>query len=213
MSKRNSEYIMEACVEGLTQAMNAEVQGANRLELCARLDLDGLTPDENTIVAVKQLCNIPVRVIIRPRAGDFVYTDSEFSAMKTSVLSCKKIGVDGVVIGITTVANKLDIPRIAELTQLAHPMKVTIHKAIDAVENPVEELEKLLQLDGVSAVLTSGKGNTWVEGQELIKDMLKKAENKIEIIACGKVTNKNIEAAHEAIQAKAYHGKLIVGKL
>lgn len=207
------EYIKEACVEGLTQAINAEKNGANRLELCAQLDLDGLTPDENTIMAVNQLCDIPVRVIIRPRAGDFIYSDAEFIAMKASVLKCREIGVDGVVIGITTADNKLDIKRIAVLAQLASPMKVTIHKAIDAVENPLEELEKLLQVEGVSAVLTSGKGNTWLEGKELIRDFVKKAGNNIEVIACGKVTNKNLETVHEAIQAKAYHGKLITGEL
>lgn len=207
------EYIKEACVEGLTQAINAEKNGANRLELCAQLDLDGLTPDENTIMAVNQLSDIPVRVIIRPRAGDFIYSDAEFIAMKASVLKCREIGVDGVVIGITTADNKLDIKRIAVLAQLASPMKVTIHKAIDAVENPLEELEKLLQVEGVSAVLTSGKGNTWLEGKELIRDFVKKAGNNIEVIACGKVTNKNLETVHEAIQAKAYHGKLINGEL
>jgi copper homeostasis protein len=213
MSKPDDKYTKEACVEGLTQAINAEKQGANRLELCARLDLDGLTPDENTIMAVKQLCDIPVRVIIRPREGDFIYSDAEFSAMKASILKCRDIGVEGIVIGITTADNKLDIPRISELVQLALPLKVTIHKAIDAVENPLEELEKLLQLEGVSAALTSGKGETWYDGQDLIKKMIEKSRDKIEIIACGKVTNENIDVVHNIFKSKAYHGKLIVGKL
>lgn len=207
------EYVKEACVEGLTQAINAQKQGADRIELCAHLDLDGLTPDVNTIKAANKKCNIPIRVIIRPREGDFVYSEEEFLEMKASILYCKEIGVEGVVFGITTADNKLDIPRIAELTQLAHPMKVTIHKAIDSVDNPLEELDKLLQIQGVSAILTSGKGEIWDEGQALIKELLKKAENKIEIIACGKVTNENIDTVHKALQSKAYHGKLIVGKL
>lgn len=207
------DYIKEACVEGLTQSINAENRGADRIELCARLDLDGLTPDTETITAVKQFCDIPIRVIIRPSEGGFVYNDEEFSAMKTSIIRCKEIGVDGVVIGITTKDKKLDMPRIAELAQLARPLKVTIHKAIDSVENPLEELERLMEIDGVNAVLTSGKGNTWCEGQELLKEMVKKAADKIELIACGKVTNENIDIVHNTIQSKAYHGKLIVGKL
>lgn len=133
--------------------------------------------------------------------------------MKASILKCKELGVDGVVIGITTGDNKLDITRIAELAKLAQPLKVTIHKAIDSIDNPIEELERLMELDGISAVLTSGKGNTWNEGQELLKTMVKKAGDGIEIIACGKVTNENIELVHNTVQAKAYHGKLIVGKL
>lgn len=213
MSARKFSYIKEACVEGLTQSINAENRGADRLELCARLDLDGLTPDFETISAVKQFCDIPIRVIIRPREGGFVYNDDEFSEMKTSILKCKELGVDGVVIGITTADNKLDIARIAELSKLAQPLKVTIHKAIDSIDNPIEELKRLMELDGISAVLTSGKGITWNEGQELLKKMVKKAGDGIEIIACGKVTNENIELVHNTVQAKAYHGKLIVGEL
>jgi len=213
MSAKKYNYIKEACVEGLTQSINAENGGADRLELCARLDLDGLTPDIETISAVKQLCDIPVRVIIRPREGGFVYNDDEFSEMKTSILKCIELGVEGVVFGITTADNKLDIPRIDELAKLAQPLKVTIHKAIDSVDNPIEELNRLMELDGISAVLTSGKGITWYDGQELLKNMVKMAGDGIEIIACGKVTNENIELVHNTVQAKAYHGKLIVGKL
>ena len=213
MNSLKSKYIKEACVEGLSQSVNAERQGADRLELCARLDLDGLTPDAETILAVKKSCTIPIRVIIRPREGGFEYSNEEFAEMKASIRKCKEIGVDGVVIGITTKDKKLDMPGIAELTNLAKPLKVTIHKAIDSVENPVEELEHLMQIDGVNAVLTSGKGSNWSEGQELLKEMVKKAGDKIEIIACGKVTNENMDEVHNTIQAKAYHGKLIVGKL
>lgn len=213
MGMSNKKYIKEACVEGLTQAINAEKQGADRLELCARLDLDGLTPDNETIMAVHQNCHIPIRVIIRPKPGGFIYTETEFLEMKSSIETCKKIGVEGVVFGITTTKNTLDISKIKQLTQLAYPMKVTIHKAIDTVENPLDELNKLMQIKGIHAVLTSGKENTWVEGQELIKAMVKKAGRKIEIITCGKVTNQNIETVHKTIQARAYHGKLIVEKL
>lgn len=210
-SKTN--YIKEACVEGLQQAINAENQGADRVELCASLNLDGLTPDVKTIEDVYRNLKLPIRVIVRPREGNFVYSDEEFLEMISSISACKDIGVEGVVFGITTLENKLDMVRIKLLTDIAHPMKVTIHKAIDVVDNPVDELSKLMRIEGVSAVLTSGKGKTWDAGQEMIKKMIYKAEDTIEIIVCGKVTNINIEAVDKTLKAAAYHGKLIVGEI
>ena len=207
------KYIKEACVEGLQQALNAEKQGADRVELCARLDLDGLTPDIKTIGEVYEKLKVPIRVIVRPRAGNFIYSDDEFLQMISSISACKEIGVEGVVFGITTEGNKLDMVRIKLLTNLAHPMKVTIHKAIDTLDNPMEALDALLNIEGITAVLTSGKGKTWQEGQNLIKEMINKAGNAIEIIACGKVTNTNMDEAHSVLQSRAYHGKLIVGKI
>lgn len=206
-------YIKEACVEGLAQAQNAEKQGADRLELCAHLELDGLTPDFETIKSVCHACKIPIRVMIRPKGGGFIYSDAEFLEMKQSIQLCKELGVEGVVFGITTSDNRLDIERIKELVQVASPLKVTIHKAIDSVTNPLEELGKLLKIEGIDAVLTSGKGQTWDEGQELLQKMVEKARKRIEVIACGKVTNENIEEVHKRIQSTAYHGKLIVGQL
>ncbi|TWO34621.1 copper homeostasis protein CutC [Seonamhaeicola sediminis] len=206
-------YIKEACVEGLQQALHAEKQGADRIELCARLDLDGLTPDFETIKEVKASCNIPVRVIIRPRAGDFEYSDDEFEKMRLSIALCKLIGVEGVVIGINKSDNVMDLPRTEVLVELAKPMKVTIHKAIDALDNPVETIKELIKIEGIDTILTSGKGQTWQEGQELIRRMMKKAGDNLVIMPCGKITQLNLESAHNFFNAKAYHGKLIVGKL
>ena len=211
MKKRR--YLIEACLEGLNQALRAEKQGADRIELCAHLDLDGLTPNRKTIKEVYHKCKIPVRVIIRPRAGNFIYSNLELEDMKASISFCKKIGVEGVVFGITTDKGMLDIEKIEELTSLAFPLKVTIHKAIDAVLDPISELEKLMSIKGISAVLTSGKAETWFDGQELIKKLIKKSGKQIEIIACGKVTNDNVEIANKVLNSSAYHGKLIVGNL
>ncbi|AUP79528.1 copper homeostasis protein CutC [Flavivirga eckloniae] len=207
------EYLLEACVEGLDQAIRAEKQGADRIELCERLDLDGLTPEPEIIKAAFKNCNIPIRVIIRPREGDFIYSDSELDQMKDSICLCKEIGVEGVVFGITTKENTLDLSAIKELTRIASPLKVTIHKAIDVVTDPLTELDNLINLKGIDALLTSGKATTWKGGQELIKALIKKSENRIQIIACGKVTKENIGIVHKTIQSSAYHGKLIVGSL
>ncbi|MDO5979028.1 copper homeostasis protein CutC [Flavivirga spongiicola] len=210
---KNRNYLVEACVEGLNQAIRAEKQGADRIELCARLDLDGVTPEVEMIKAVFQNCKIPIRVIIRPREGGFVYSVSELDQMKESIRVCKDIGVEGVVFGMTTKENTLDISAIDALTRIATPLKVTIHKAIDTVSDPLNELGRLMRIGGIDAILTSGKSPTWEEGQELIKELIKKAANQIQIIACGKVTDENIMTVHGRIQSSAYHGKRIVGEL
>ncbi|WP_298554111.1 copper homeostasis protein CutC [uncultured Algibacter sp.] len=213
MNQINHSYIKEACVEGIQQAINAEKQGADRIELCARLDLDGLTPKMSTVIAVKEACSIPIRVIIRPREGNFIYSKTEFRIMKSEIKECKSIGVEGVVFGITTIGGQLDISKIELLTKLAFPMKVTIHKAIDTVKDPIEATKQLMKINDIETVLTSGKGNTWQEGGGLIKQMIKVAGDKLEIMPCGKITNLNIVLAHKILNAKAYHGKLIVGEL
>ncbi|SFD13017.1 copper homeostasis protein CutC [Algibacter pectinivorans] len=213
MNQINYSYIKEACVEGLQQAINAEKQGANRIELCACLNLDGLTPKIRTIKAVKKACSIPIRVIIRPRGGNFIYSKTELDIIKSEIQQCKSIGVEGVVFGLTTTTAELDISKIELLTELAFPMKVTIHKAIDTVKDPIEATKQLMKIKGVNTVLTSGKGNTWHEGKNLIKQMMKVAGDKLQIMPCGKVTNLNLALAHEILKAKAYHGKLIVGEL
>ncbi|RED47449.1 copper homeostasis protein CutC [Seonamhaeicola aphaedonensis] len=209
----NNKYIKEACVEGLQQALNAEKQGADRIELCARLDLDGLTPDFDTIKEVKRQSNIPIRVIIRPREGDFNYSEKEFQSMKQAIETCKAIGVEGVVFGITTANNMMDLKRTQLLVELAHPMKVTIHKAIDAITNPIETIKELIKIEGIDTILTSGKGETWQQGQDLIKHMIKEADENLVIMPCGKITDLNINNAHKTLRAEVYHGKLIVGKL
>ncbi|MFY0601973.1 MAG: copper homeostasis protein CutC [Cyclobacteriaceae bacterium] len=207
------DYIVEACVEGVDQAIRAEKQGASRIELCASLDLDGLTPDVETVRAAFQSCSIPIRVIIRPREGGFVYSKSELEQMKQSILQCKEIGVEGVVFGVTTGDNELDILAIRELAKVAHPLKITIHKAIDTVKNPSADLKKLIEIKEINAVLTSGTKQTCIEGSTIIKELIENAKSKLEIIACGKVTDQNIEEVHQIIGAKAYHGKLVVGSL
>lgn len=137
------DYIKKACVEGLTQSIHAEKRGADRIKLCARLDLDGLTPDTETILAVKESCNIPIRVIIRPRGGGFEYSDDEFSEMKVSIIKCKEIGVDSVDFGIRRKNKKPNIQLIAELIQLTKPLKETVNKSIYSVKIPKEELKSL----------------------------------------------------------------------
>lgn len=214
MNHTTSNFIKEACVETLAQCVLAQAQGADRLEICADLELDGLTPAGSLIDSAREVVQIPIRVMIRPRSGGFWYSDEEFSEMKRSIILCKELNVEGVVFGITNKeGSSLDIEKIHELAEFAEPLKVTVHKAIDSCADPVSELQKLIKLGNVHSVLTSGKAPTAMEGKEMLRQMLALALDSIEVIACGKVTNENIQVLDQELHASAYHGKLIVGYL
>ena len=206
-----SKIIREACVENVDQALQAQVLGADRIELCGRLDLDGLTPSEETISGAVRLLTIPVKVMIRPREGDFHYNTEEMDAMLESIDYCKQQNVSGVVFGVLNDQGELDMEAIKLLADRAAPMEVTIHKAIDYVKDPVAAVKALRSLHKVCAVLTSGKAETAYEGQDIIREMIQAAGNDLHIIVAGKVREDNIEALHKKIKASEYHGRKIVG--
>jgi len=207
------DILLEACVESFEEAVLAEKKGANRIELCARLDLDGLTPERELIERVIHNVHIPVKVMIRPRPDDFVYTADELSEMKDSIQFCKQAGVKGVVFGILDKTHNLNLDQIQQLAELASPLEVTIHKAIDLTPDPATSLTELMPLRNITAVLTSGGATTALEGNEVIKKMLLVSAGKIDIIAAGKITNVNLAEIHRLISAQEYHGRKIVGNL
>lgn len=203
--------LKEVCVDTRQQALNAQAQGAHRIELCAHLDQDGLTPDIPFIRFALENLHIPVHVMIRPRGGDFVYSEAELNQMKASIEFCKQAGVPGVVFGALQSDHTLHIPVITTLTQLAKPMKVVIHKAIDYTPDPVAALAQLLEIEGIDSVLTSGGATTALEGQENLKKMLALAGDRLHIMVAGKVTQDNLGVIDELFHAREYHGKLLVG--
>ncbi|RXG11681.1 copper homeostasis protein CutC [Leeuwenhoekiella aestuarii] len=209
----STPYLKEACVETLDQALAAEAKGADRLELCAYLAFDGLTPAPDLIKKVIEQVNIPVRVMIRPRNGDFKYNEDELNHMQSGIDLCKKLGVEGVVFGALTQDNELNLEAIEELTKAAKPLKVVIHKAIDATPQPLEALEQLLEINGIDTVLTSGGRSNAFDGTETLKAMLKRAGDKLEIMPAGKITQFNLQELHAQLGAKFYHGSRIVGEL
>lgn len=209
----SATYIKEACVESLEQAINAEKLGADRLELCVNLDLDGLTPATELIKEVIAQVQIPVRVIIRPRAGDFVYTKAELCAMMTSIQLCKELGVAGVVFGVLKSDNTLDLVAINKLAQAAKPMITVIHKAIDYTPDPLEALKQVIRLKSIDTVLTSGGLSTAIDGIATLKAMIGIAGDELELMPAGRITHLNVEELHFILNAKAYHGSRIVGEL
>ncbi|MEP3389996.1 MAG: copper homeostasis protein CutC [Reichenbachiella sp.] len=205
--------IKEVCVESLEEAMSAEALEASQIELCGRLDLDGITPDMALVEEVLNKLSIHTKVMVRPRGGSFVYTEEEIDVMAVTIEFLKGMGVQEIVLGLLTDQKKIDIVSTQKLAALAQPMKVTFHKAIDELDNPVEGVRHLVNIPGITAVLTSGGKPTAKAGALVIKQMIKAADEKLDIIAAGKITGQNISALAELIDADAYHGKLIVGEL
>ena len=201
--------IKEACVESLTEALEAEKRGADRIELCDNLTAGGTTPSYGTIKTAAAMLDIPVFPIIRPRGGDFYYSAAEIEVMKQDILLCKSLGIKGVVLGVLTEDKKIDFNILAELMLLASPMEVTFHKAIDELEDPVSVIDQLTEL-GVKRILSSGTMKTALEGKDILNKMIKKTEGKLTIIVAGKVDKDNLQEVAAAIPSTEYHGKKIV---
>lgn len=199
----------EACVESFVEALAAEKRGADRIEFCDNLAVGGTTQSYGAIKLAVQNLKIPVFPIIRPRGGDFCYSQAEIEIMKEDIKVCKNLGIKGVVLGVLTEDKKIDYSVLKELVELAFPMEVTFHKAIDELTNPVSEVLKLADI-GVKRILTSGTKATALEGAEIINEMIQKAGNRIKIVVAGGVTTENFKTVSEKIISSEYHGKKIV---
>lgn len=203
--------IKEACVETYEEAILAEKNGATRIELCSDLYNDGLTPSLELMQKTISNLKIPVMAMIRPRAGDFVYSEEEIIKMKSEIDLAKKAGAAGVVFGLLTFDNKVDLKNTKVLAEYAVPLPVTFHKAIDELENQVEGVKDLLQIENIKRILTSGGLPTALEGQKIIREMIKTAGDKIIILVAGKVLDSNVEEIQKLTGAKELHGRRIVG--
>jgi copper homeostasis protein len=205
--------ILEACVETLNEAMNSQKLGAHRIELCSRLDLDGLTPSPELIRNVCNTLKIPVMVMIRPRGGDFVYSRDEIKRMHEEILMAKSSGASGIVFGLLTPGSQIDTANCQLLTAAAYPLPVTFHKAIDLLDDPAEGVKQLKKVPGINRILTSGGKPTAKEGAEKIREMIREAEDNIIILVAGKVTNENVEEIRQLTGASEFHGRKIVREL
>ncbi|AWG43175.1 copper homeostasis protein CutC [Candidatus Borreliella tachyglossi] len=204
--------IKEACVLNILEAINAFKLGANRIELCENIVCGGTTPSYGTIKILKENLNIPIVVMIRPRCGNFVYSNLEFQAMKEDIKVCKSLGVEGVVFGILEENNEIDIARTKELVSLTKPLKATFHKAIDSTCDIRASVLRLAEI-GIHRILTSGGGLEAKDSLMVLKDLILMAGEKLEIVVAGKVSKDNVDSIDSILGAKAYHGRLIVGGL
>ncbi len=207
----NNTLIFEACVETLEDALAAEKRGANRIELCSALDQDGLTPSEDLTRSCVQNLSIPVMAMVRPRGGNFVYTEEEIQQMEAEIEFFKQSGVAGVVFGLLTVDGDIDMEKTSRLAQLAIPLEVTFHKAIDYSNDILKSFQQLNAIDGITRVLTSGGMDTAWNGRDVLKQMQDLPDRRIKIIAAGKVLPENRERIADYTGAAELHGKRIVG--
>ncbi|MBK6283739.1 MAG: copper homeostasis protein CutC [Draconibacterium sp.] len=205
--------IKEACVETFDEAVLAEKRGANRIELCSDLANDGLTPAFELMNKTISNLKIPVMVMIRPRAGNFIYSEKEIGEMKSEIDMAKKAGAAGIVLGLLTSENKIDVKNTKILAEYASPLPVTFHKAIDEMKNPVDGVIELLKIENIKRILTSGGLPTAFEGQSTIREMIKVAGDKIIILVAGKVLDSNVDEIRKITGAKEFHGRRIVGQL
>jgi len=196
--------IIEICLESVESVIAAEKGKADRVELCSDLFEGGLTPTLGTFRIAKKLTSIPMNVIIRPRGGDFCYSDIEFAVMKENARIFKEEGANALVIGILNEDGTIDTERMEELISIARPLPVTFHRAFDMTKDPYESLETLITL-GVERVLTSGLEPTVMEGFLLLKELVQIAGDRIIVMpGCG-ITERNFDFIKEQIQAKEYH--------
>ena len=205
--------VKEACVDNIQDAINAFKKGADRIEFCSNLDEDGLTPSNYDLISLKKSISIPVRVMVRPHSNSFNYNEDDLIQMKETIEFCKNQKFDGVVFGCLDDDNELDLNKIKYLADFAKPLNVIIHKAIDLTSSPVNSLKKLLEINNVNGVLSSGGFETAELGTEVLKKMINISPNEFEIISAGKITNQNFKILHEKIDGKFYHGRKIVGEL
>ena len=203
------KYIKEACIENFREAMAAQAAGANRIELCENLSGGGTTPSYGTIKKCMENLNIPVFVMIRPRTGDFVYSEEEISIMKEDIRICKQLGVPGVVFGLLTKEGKIDEANTLKLVELARPMRITFHKAFDELDDLNEALETLIRI-GVDRILTSGTRETALEGAVVLNPLIESAKNRIIIVAAGRITKDNLPDLSKMISTSEFHGRKIV---
>ena len=182
--------IIEVCAESYEYAVKAEKAGADRVELCKDLYLDGLTPDFETAKRTIDSLNIPVFILIRPKVGDFTYSNEEFELMKSDIVKFKEMGCKGIVSGVLNEDNSIDIKRTKELVKLSRPLDFTFHRAFDVVSDPLKEIENLIRL-GVDRILTSGQKNKAIEGLDLLLELKRISNNEILIMPGSGISNTN----------------------
>lgn len=198
------EIMLECCVDSFESAVIAREAGAKRLELCGNLMIGGTTPSPKLLEMIKNRLDIPIHVLIRPRFGDFLYSEEEFQLMKSEIHHFRELGADGVVFGCLTKDGDLDMKRMGSLMQKTMGMSVTLSRAFDMCRNPYETMSKAIEL-GVDTVLTSGQKNSCKEGKDLLKNLLEEEGEDITVMVGGGVNAQVIEEFLKEAPFKAFH--------
>jgi len=203
----NRKCLLEISVESLEAAMAAERGGADRIELCGNLSIGGITPATELLRAVRAQLRIPIFFMVRPRAGDFVYSTGEFAEMKRSIAGAKESGADGVVLGILTSDRRVDVARTRELVQSAKPLPVTYHRAFDEAADLRQALEDVIA-SGAKRILTSGGTKSALEGTAVLADLIEAAGERIFIVPGAGINAANIRQVAPRTKAREFHSGL-----
>ena len=202
------KYNLEIACFNPESAVIAQKNGANRVELCDEMIEGGTTPSPEAVIATREELTIDMNVMIRPRGGNFVYSDAEFEQMKQEIKEYKKLKVDGFVFGILNKDNSINVERNKELVFLARPLPCTFHRAFDVVTDVYSSLETVIDC-GFKTILTSGQEPNVVEGISVLEQLAKKAGNRIVIMPGGGVRSSNITMLKEKMNTSFYHSSAI----
>jgi copper homeostasis protein len=202
MSK--SPVLLEICAGSVTSCLAAQEGGAGRVEFCDNLLEGGTTPSYGAIASARDKLSIRLNVIIRPRGGDFLYSNVEFEVMERDVVACKRLGVDGLVIGLLTADGDIDLPRTKRLVELAAPMPITFHRAFDVARDPFKALEDIIA-SGCTRLLTSGQEANALEGASLISKLREAAGERLTLMPGAGVRLNNIAQLIAETGCVEYH--------
>jgi len=198
------DFTLEVIAFNIESCILAQANGVSRIELCDNQADGGTTPSYGFIKAARAILSIELYPIIRPRGGDFLYSDAEFDIIKSDVLLCKELGCDGVVIGLLNADGTVDKERTKILTSLAYPMGVTFHRAFDRTNDMFEALEDIIE-SGCERILTSGQKPTAFDGKDNIKALVEKSNNRIIIMPGSGVISKNVVEIAQYTGATEFH--------
>jgi copper homeostasis protein len=199
-----AQVLLEICCGSIDDAIEAEKGGADRVELCSALFLGGLTPSSGTIQEAKRRLKIPVVVMVRPRGGGFAYSEAEMASMERDAEAAVENGADGVVFGVLQSDGRIDVARCRRIRQLIGKRQAVFHRAFDVTPDPFDALEQLVDL-GITRILTSGQKDSVPEGVELIKKLIERAGDRIEILPGGGIQPWNVKEMIERTGCRQVH--------
>jgi copper homeostasis protein len=203
----NQKFLLEISVETLEASLAAERGGAGRIELCRNLSFGGVTPDAELLRAVRAQVRIPIFSMVRPRAGDFVYSSAEFAEMKGAISAAKESSMNGIVLGVLTKEGRVDVQRTWELVELAMPLPVTYHRAFDEAADLHQALEDVIA-SGAKRILTSGGAKSALEGATVLAGLCEAAGERIVVVPGAGIGALNIEEIAQRTKAREFHSGL-----
>jgi len=199
-----NSIVLEICVESVENAIAADKGGAHRIELCGNLGDGGTTPSAGLMQSVREHVRLPIHAMIRPRAGDFRYSNHELETMRRDIQVAKQLQMDGIVLGVLRENTQIDVDRTKMLVDFAHPLPVTFHRAFDQAENPETALEEVVKT-GAARILTSGGALRATDALSILTHLIDAARGRVLIMPCGGINSGNIVGIVRATSAREVH--------